>query len=210
MEILVMSDSGQHRKRILRNNSGEIIVIITRQIKLGSTSTKNQHGIPEFRTLIYTVQSGNDGFRTALSLHLRLEQDGIQYESIWIFLYVTHEITIAGSIFCRNHSKTVWQHSHRDFLLKAHESLPGKPLDGSLSFQLLKTYGKLRVNIIYYQRHAIKFTIIHLDLHKNNHAFLQRRTGHRFKIRSYETISGAPYDGICLSFKSLGTGLREF
>ena len=49
-----------------------------------------------------------------------------------------------------------------------------------------------------------------LHLNKNDQTFLQRRSGHRFEIRSYKTISGTPDDGTNLCNKPAFTALRQF
>ena len=101
---------------------------------------------------------------------------------------MTDEIPVTGRIFCRNHSEAVWKKGQLKLLLKVHQSFFLQALYGLLPLQLLHPYGELRIDIVYDERHAVKFAVIHLHLHENHHPLLKRRAGHRLEIWGDETI----------------------
>ena len=101
---------------------------------------------------------------------------------------MTDEIPVTGCIFCRNHSDTIWKKGQLKLFLKVHQSFFLQALDGLLPLQLLHPYGKLRIYIVYDERHAVELAVIHLHLHEDHHPLPKRRTGHRLEIRGDETI----------------------
>ena len=197
MEILVMTDSCQHRYRILRDDCSKLIIVKACQIKFCAAASKNQHRIISVAmlpgsTLLHIIQdsieSRNYGCRTIRTLHERREKHRIHLETIWIFLNMTHEITITCGILCRNHSKTIWKKRQFQFFLKTHQTFFLKAPDSLLTLLFLLTERELRIDIIDYQGHAIQLAVIDLHLNKNDQSLLQRSTGHRFEIRSNKTI----------------------
>ena len=188
MKILIMTDCGKDRHRILGNYGRKIIVIETCKIQFRATTAEYQNRIPPAAILNDCIKSRNDGLRTIHALHKCRKESHVKRESIWVLGDMPYKIPVTGGILGGNDSYIIRQKRKLKTLLQVHQPLFLKPFNCPLSFKFLDSQREFRIYIIYYQRQTIKLAVIHLNLHKHNHPLLNRRPGHCFEIWCNDTV----------------------
>ena len=139
MIVLVVSDSRQHRQRILRNRRSQIIVIEAGQVQFGSATAHDKHCIILLARIQNSIHGHYDRPWTIRALHQSREKISSQRESIRIFCNMAHEIAVTSSIFCRNHCQFIRKCWQSKLLLQIHDSLLRQTLDSLLLLQFLHT-----------------------------------------------------------------------
>ena len=61
-------------------------------------ATQDENGIILLSAVQNSIHGGNDGFRAVSTLHQRRIKFRIDLETIWIFMEMSHEVTISGSV----------------------------------------------------------------------------------------------------------------
>ena len=93
-----MAYGRKHRQRELSYDSGKFIIIEACQIQFRTSATQDENGIILLSAVQNSIHGGNDGFRAVSTLHQRRIKFRIDLETIWIFMEMPHEVTIARCV----------------------------------------------------------------------------------------------------------------
>ena len=98
MEILVMAYGRKHRQRELSDHGGKSVIIKAGQIQLSPSATQDKDGIILLPAVQDRIHGCDYRLRAVRALHQCRIKLGIDLETIWIFMEMPHEVTIARCV----------------------------------------------------------------------------------------------------------------